>query len=120
MRKKVRQSDKGIWWQGKVRLTGRPLGLKELPNTAILEKIAAKSREIVVLKVASKFVPKVVVAEMTPAEVSSGVEDVSVVETVVAAAGQEQATLSVAALRSSWNRRVRSRERVVSPAPDWV
>ena len=120
MRKKVRQSDKWIWWQGKVRLAGRPLGLKELTNTAILEEIAAKSREIVVPKVASKPVPKVVVAEMTLAEVTSSVENVSVVETVLVAPGQEQATPSAAALRSSLNRRLLSRERVVSPAPDWV
>ncbi len=127
MRKKVRQSNKWIWWQGKVQLTGHPPGLKEPLKAAVLEEIAAKSREIVVPEVAPKPVPEPVVTEpvsespaTAPAETAAVAEDAPVAETAVAVAGQEQAAPSVAALRSSLNRRLLAREQAVPPAPDWV
>ena len=129
MRKKVRQSNKWIWWQGKVQLTGRPSGLKEPPKAEVLKEIAAKSREIVVPEVASKPVVAEVapeLAEAPPSETASVAEDAPMAEdapvadTAEVATGQEQAAPSVAALRSSLNRRLLTREKTVPSAPDWV
>ena len=46
IRKKVRKSNKWIWWQGKVQLVGRPPGLKEPIKERVLEQIAQQTREI--------------------------------------------------------------------------
>jgi hypothetical protein len=47
MRKKVKESNKWIWWQGKVQLKGRPPGLKQRPKERVVEEeIAKRSREI--------------------------------------------------------------------------
>ena len=55
LRNKVRQSNKWIWWQGKVQLKGRPPGLRQLPKEQVIAEIAEKTQEITV--------PKVVVRE---------------------------------------------------------
>ena len=51
LRDKVRQSNKWIWWQGKVQLKGKPPGLRLLPKQQVIAEIAEKTREIAVPKV---------------------------------------------------------------------
>ena len=51
LRDKVRQSNKWIWWQGKVQLKGQPPGLRLLPKQQVIAEIAEKTREIIVPKV---------------------------------------------------------------------
>ena len=51
LRDKVRQSNKWIWWQGKVQLKGQPPGLRQLPKAQVIAEIAEKTREITVPKV---------------------------------------------------------------------
>ena len=51
LRDKVRQSNKWIWWQGKVQLKGQPPGLRQLPKQEVIAEIAEKTREITVPKV---------------------------------------------------------------------
>ena len=51
LRDKVRQSNKWIWWQGKVQLKGQPPGLRQLPKQQVIAEIAEKTREITVPKV---------------------------------------------------------------------
>ena len=51
LRDKVRQSNKWIWWQGKVQLKGQPPGLRLLPKQQVLAEIAEKTQEITVPKV---------------------------------------------------------------------
>ena len=51
LRDKVRQSNKWIWWQGKVQLKGRPPGLRQPPKAQVVAEIAKKTREITVPKV---------------------------------------------------------------------
>ena len=51
LRDKVRQSNKWIWWQGKVQLKGQPPGLRQLPKPQVIAEIAEKTQEIIVPKV---------------------------------------------------------------------
>ena len=52
LRDKVRQSNKWVWWQGKVQLKGQPPGLRLLPpKQQVIAEIAEKTREITVPKV---------------------------------------------------------------------
>ena len=52
LRDKVRQSNKWIWWQGKVQLKGQPPGLRLLPpKQQVIAEIAEKTRDITVPKV---------------------------------------------------------------------
>ena len=51
LRDKVRQSNKWIWWQGKVQLKGQPPGLRLLPKQQVIAEIAEKTREIAVPQV---------------------------------------------------------------------
>ena len=51
LRNKVRQSNKWIWWQGKVQLKGRPPGLRQPPKAQVVAEIAKKTREITVPQV---------------------------------------------------------------------
>ena len=51
LRDKVRQSNKWIWWQGKVQLKGQPPGLRQPPKQQVMAEIAEKAREITVPKV---------------------------------------------------------------------
>ena len=46
LRNKVEQSDKWIWWQGKVQLKGQPPGLRKLIKPQVIAEIAEKTREI--------------------------------------------------------------------------
>ena len=50
LRNKVRQSNKWIWWQGKVQLKGRPPGLRQPPKAQVIAEIAAMTRKISVPK----------------------------------------------------------------------
>lgn len=64
LRKKVVQSNKWIWWKGKVVLRGKPPGLKKPPEPEIAQEIAEHQRQIVVPEVkANKPVISVVSAE---------------------------------------------------------
>ena len=51
LRDKVRESNKWIWWQGKVQLKGQPPGLRLLPKQQVIAEIAEKTREITLPKV---------------------------------------------------------------------
>ena len=126
LRNKVRQSNKWIWWQGKVQLKGQPPGLRQLPKQQVIAEIAEKTREITVPKVVTRE-EKVeeqerddqdsvavgkspVVQREIPAEADSG--DVGTVRSQEAVQ-----TASVPALRSRLNRALLAKRK---PAPDWV
>ena len=121
LRNKVRQSNKWIWWQGKVQLKGRPPGLRQLPKPQVIAEIAEKTREIAVPKVVTReekveeqdsvAVEKTPVAQREiPAEAASS--DASTVRSQEAVQ-----TASVPALRSRLNRSLLAKRK---PAPDWV
>ena len=126
LRNKVRQSNKWIWWQGKVQLKGQPPGLRQPPKAQVIADIAEKTREITVPKVVTRE-EKVeeqerddqdsvavgkspVVQREIPAEADSG--DVGTVRSQEAVQ-----TASVPALRSRLNRALLAKRK---PAPDWV
>ena len=126
LRNKVRQSNKWIWWQGKVQLKGQPPGLRQPPKAQVIADIAEKTREITVPKVVTRE-EKVeeqerddqdsvavgkspVVQREIPAEADSG--DVGTVRSQEAVQ-----TASVPALRSRLNRSLLAKRK---PAPDWV
>ena len=122
LRNKVRQSNKWIWWQGKVQLKGRPPGLRQLPKPQVIAEIAEKTREIAV--------PKVVTREEKVEEQDSvAVEETPVAQREIpaeAAASSDASTVrsqeavqtaSVPALRSRLNRSLLAKRK---PAPDWV
>ena len=126
LRDKVRQSNKWIWWQGKVQLKGQPPGLRQPPKQEVMAEIAEKTREIAVPKVAvreeraeekeleqqdSIAVEKSPVAQReTPAQAPSGDSGPSRAQE----AGQ---TESVPTIRSRLNRSLLAKRH---PAPDWV
>ena len=129
LRDKVRQSNKWIWWQGKVQLKGQPPGLRLLPKQQVIEEIAEKTREITVPKVAPKkpteatvreerdsvVVEKSPVAQREiPTETDSGDSG-----TVKAANVSQEAvqTESAPAPRSRKNWSLLAKRK---PAPDWV
>ena len=121
LRDKVRQSNKWIWWQGKVQLKGRPPGLRQPPKAQVVAEIAKKTREITV--------PKVTRAEQETKKERDERDSVATGERRVAqreipaaadrvdsgnATAQEVVpTASVRALRSRLLARKKS-------APDWV
>ncbi len=126
LRDKVRQSNKWIWWQGKVQLKGQPPGLRQLPKQEVMAEIAEKTREITVPKVAlreeraeekepeqqdSVAVEKSPVAPReTPAQAASGDSGPSRSQEAVQ-------TESVPTIRSRLNRSLLAKRH---PAPDWV
>ncbi len=127
LRDKVRQSNKWIWWQGKVQLKGQPPGLRLLPKQQqVIAEIAEKTREITVPKVVvreeraeekepeqqdSVAVEKSPVAQREiPAQAASGDSGPSRAQE----AGQ---TESVPTIRSRLNRSLLAKRH---PAPDWV
>ena len=126
LRDKVRQSNKWIWWQGKVQLKGQPPGLRQLPKQEVMAEIAEKTREITVPKVAlreeraeekepeqqdSVAVEKSPVAQREiPAQAPSGDSDPSRAQEAVQ-------TESVPTIRSRLNRSLLAKRH---PAPDWV
>ena len=126
LRDKVRQSNKWIWWQGKVQLKGQPPGLRQPPKQEVMAEIAEKTREIAVPKVAvreeraeekereqqdSVAVEKSPVAQReTPAQAPSGDSGPSRAQEAVQ-------TESVPTIRSRLNRSLLAKRH---PAPDWV
>ncbi len=132
LRKKVVQSNKWIWWKGKVQLRGRPLGLKKKPEPKIIEEIMAHAAQIVIPKVKEAVAPvraePVEVAEVAEAQVregevaaiANGEADIpSVEEPPTEATGEQAAStaISMLALRSRLNRQLLSSAQV---APAWV
>lgn len=126
LRNKVRQSNKWIWWQGKVQLKGQPPGLRLLSKPQVIAEIAEKTQEITVPKVVvrkekveeqeqekqdSVAVGKSPVAqrEISAETDSSDAGTVSTQEAVQ--------TASVPALRSRLHRSLLAKRK---PAPDWV
>ncbi|MXW81494.1 MAG: hypothetical protein F4Z57_21410 [Gemmatimonadetes bacterium] len=126
LRDKVRQSNKWIWWQGKVQLKGQPPGLRQPPKQQVMAEIAEKTREIAVPKVAlreeraeekepeqqdSVAVEKSPVAQREiPAQAASGDASPSRAQEAVQ-------TESVPTIRSRLNRSLLAKRH---PAPDWV
>ena len=126
LRDKVRQSNKWIWWQGKVQLKGQPPGLRQPPKQQVMAEIAEKTREITVPKVAlqeeraeekepeqqdSVAVEKSPVAQREiPAQAASGDSGSSRAQEAVQ-------TESVPTIRSRLNRSLLAKRH---PAPDWV
>ena len=127
LRDKVRQSNKWIWWQGKVQLKGQPPGLRLLPpKQQVTAEIAEKTREITVPTVAlreeraeekepeqqdSVAVEKSPVAQREiPAQAPSGDSGPSRAQEAVQ-------TESVPTIRSRLNRSLLAKRH---PAPDWV
>ena len=125
LRNKVRQSNKWIWWQGKVQLKGQPPGLRLLTKQQVIAEIAEKTREITVPKVVVREEPKeqeqekqdsvavgkspVAQREISAETDSSDAGTVSTQEAVQ--------TASVPALRSRLHRSLLAKRK---PAPDWV
>jgi hypothetical protein len=134
LRKKVVQSNKWIWWKGKVQLKGRPPGLKKKPEPKIIEEIMAHAAQIVVPKVKAAVVPAraesaqiaevaevAVRAEGSVATVDEAADNTVGVEAQVSEAPTGQAassTTSMLALRSRLNRRQLLARAQVAPA--WV
>ena len=126
LRNKVEQSDKWIWWQGKVQLKGQPPGLRQLIKPQVIAEIAEKTQEITV--------PKVVVREERAEEkepeqqdsVAVGKSPVAQREIPAVTASSDAGTVkaqeavqtaSVPALRSRLHRSLLAKRK---PAPDWV
>ena len=129
LRNKVRQSNKWIWWQGKVQLKGQPPGLRQLPKEQVIAEIAEKTREITVPQVAQKKPDEakvreerdsVVVEESPVAQREIPVEtdrgDTGTVKTASRAQEAVQ-TAPAPALRSRLNRSLLAKRH---RAPDWV
>ena len=129
LRNKVRQSNKWIWWQGKVQLKGQPPGLRQLPKAQVIAEIAEKTREITVPKVAPKKPDEAkvreerdsVVVEKSPVAQREIPAEADISDTgTVKTAGRPQETVqteSVPTLRSRLNRSLLAKRK---PAPDWV
>ena len=129
LRNKVRQSNKWIWWQGKVQLKGQPPGLRQPPKQQVIAEIAEKTREITVPKVAQKKPDEAkvreerdsVVVEESPVaqrEIPAKA-DIRDARTVKTASRSQEAvqTAAVPALRSRLNRSLLAKRH---RAPDWV
>ena len=129
LRNKVRQSNKWIWWQGKVQLKGQPPGLRQLPKPQVIAEIAEKTQEIVVPKVVQQKPDEAKVREerdsvvveespVAPREIpaKAGISDTG---TITAASSSQEAvqTASVPALRSRLHRSLLAKRKL---APDWV
>ena len=120
LRDKVRQSNKWIWWQGKVQLKGQPPGLRQPPKQQVMAEIAEKTRAIAVPKVAVR-------AERSAEKKSEQQDSVAVEKSPVAQAangdsGPSRArevgqTESVSTIRSRLNRSLLAKKYT---APDWV
>ena len=126
LRDKVRQSNKWIWWQGKVQLKGQPPGLRQPPKQQVIAEIVEKTREIAVPKVAVR--EERVEAKEPEQQDSIAVEKSPVAQREIsaqAASGdsgpsrsQEAVqTESVPTIRSRLNRSLLAKRH---PAPDWV
>lgn len=130
IRKKVRKSNKWIWWQGKVQLMGRPPGLKEPIKERVLEQIAQQTREIVVPKVKPAPAPepeKPVVAAEPAAVTREASAAIAADDATTEVADEGQASVagegqapSVPALTARLNRRLLALDNQVPQAPAWV
>ena len=125
IRKKVKEGNKWVWWQGKVQLKGRPPGLKERPKEQVVEEeIAKMAREITVPKVkVAPAVPEAVAKQEVPAaadqaSVAAGAA-ASVAVEVLTGAGNAQSS-SISTITSQLNRRLLAREAEASAAPAWA
>ena len=125
LRDKVRQSNKWIWWQGKVQLKGQPPGLRLLPKQQeVIAEIAEKTREITVPKMVQQKPDKV---KDSDAQDSVAVEKSPVAQREIptgAASGdsgivkpQEAVQTAPPALTSRKNWSLLTKRK---PAPDWV
>lgn len=132
LRKKIAQSNKWIWWQGKLVLRGNPPGLREVPESDVAEEIAQQKSQIVVPQVVAP--PKAPKPEPAPAAAAETVPDsgqqVVSEDDAVAKASTEQtedasaveatsAAPAMAELRARLNRNLLARASV-SAAPQWV
>ena len=128
LRNKVRQSNKWIWWQGKVQLKGQPPGLRLLPKQEVIAEIAEKTREIVVPKVVqqkpdeakapakqdSTAVEKSPVAQRAiPTKAAS--RDSGAITTARKPQEAVQTASAPAKSRKNWSLLAKRK-----PAPDWV
>ena len=134
MRKKVKESNKWIWWQGKVQLKGRPPGLKQRPKERVVEEeIAKRSREINVpvvkvptAKAKSELTaettarPAVVVAAKTPSQADAISASGAVDEPVDSADAAVVQTAAISTIASQLNRRLLAKEAEAAPAPAWI
>lgn len=130
LRDKVRQSNKWIWWQGKVQLKGQPPGLRLLPpKQQVIAEIAEKKREITVPKVVQQKPDE---AKNPDVQDSVAVEKSPVAQreiptktasrdsgTITTARKPQEAvqTASAPALKSRKNWSLLAKRK---PAPDWV
>jgi hypothetical protein len=135
IRKKVKEGNKWVWWQGKVQLKGRPPGLKERPKEQVVEEeIAKMSREITLPKVkVAPAVPEAVAKQEVPAAVDQasvaadaaasvamdGSAGTAVAVEVLTGAGNAQSS-SISTITSQLNRRLLAREAEASAAPAWA
>ena len=131
LRNKVRQSNKWIWWQGKVQLKGQPPGLRQPPKQQVIAEIAEKTREITVPKVVAREEKEkdreeqdgqdsvVVEQALDEQERILAEADSGDARTVTAARRSQEAvqTAAVPALRSRLNRSLLAKRH---RAPDWV
>jgi hypothetical protein len=135
IRKKVKEGNKWVWWQGKVQLKGRPPGLKERPKEQVVEEeIAKMAREITVPKVkVAPAVPEAVAKQEVPAAADQasvaagaaasvamdGSAGTAVAVEVLTGAGNAQSS-SISTITSQLNRRLLAREAEASAAPAWA
>ena len=123
LRDKVRQSNKWIWWQGKVQLKGRPPGLRLLPpKQQVIAEIAEKKREITVPKVVQQKpdVQDSATVEKSPVaqrEISTKAasRDSGTITTARKPQEAVQTASAPAKSRKNWSLLAKRK-----PAPDWV
>ena len=135
IRKKVKQGNKWVWWQGKVQLKGRPPGLKERPKEQVVEEeIAKMSGEITLPKVkVAPAVPEAVAKQEVPAAADQasvaagaaasvamdGSAGTAVAVEVLTGAGIAQSS-SISTITSQLNRRLLASQAEASAAPAWA
>ncbi|MXX36956.1 MAG: hypothetical protein F4Y91_05240 [Gemmatimonadetes bacterium] len=127
LRDKVRQSNKWIWWQGKVQLKGQPPGLRLLPpKQQVIAEIAEKTREIAVPKVAVREEraekKELEQQDSIAVEKSPGAQREIPAQAPSRDSGPNRSqeavqTESVPTIRSRLNRSLLAKRH---PAPDWV
>ncbi len=125
LRDKVRQSNKWIWWQGKVQLKGQPPGLRLLPEQQqVIAEIAEKTQEITVPKVdrdgqdeKRQDEQDSVGVERTLGEQERIIAKVDSSDAGTVRAQEAVQTESVPTIRSRLNRSLLAKRH---PAPDWV
>jgi hypothetical protein len=135
IRKKVKEGNKWVWWQGKVQLKGRPPGLKERPKEQVVEEeIAKMAREITVPKVkVAPAVPEAVAKQEVPAaadqasvaagaaaSVAMGGSAGTAVAVEVLTGAENAQSSSISTITSQLNRRLLAREAEASAAPAWA